>query len=225
LKLIDYIMGAQHEAFAWDNSQRGRFKKEFFPDVKFPVVPHIPWVERNIPIPPGLYNDVCKLIKTKIDAGTYEELNSSYKSKWFCMFKKDGKSFQIVHSLEPLNKVTMAHSGLLPATEELAVNFAGRACIRVLDLYVEYDERVIDESSRDLTTFQTPFGVLRLTKLPMGWTNSVPIFHDDVTYILQEEIPHVAQPYIDNVGIKRPKSRYKLPNGEFETIPENASLY
>jgi hypothetical protein len=35
----------------------------------------------------------------------------------------------------------------------------------------------------------------------MGWTNTVPIFHDDVTYILQDEIPHVTIPYIDDVGV------------------------
>jgi hypothetical protein len=32
----------------------------------------------------------------------------------------------------------------------------------------------------------------------MGWTNSVPIFHDDVTFILQAEISHVTIPYIDD---------------------------
>ena len=41
-----------------------------------------------------------------------------------------------------------------------------------------------------------------LTTLPMGWTNSVPIFHDDVTHILQPEIPHVTQPYIDDVPVR-----------------------
>ena len=40
--------------------------------------------------------------------------------------------------------------------------------------------------------FQTPYGALQLTMLPMGWTNSVPIFHDDITHILQPEIPHVT---------------------------------
>jgi hypothetical protein len=42
---------------------------------------------------------------------------------------------------------------------------------------------------------------MRLVTLPMGWTNSVPIFHDDVTYILQPEIPHTTIPYIDDVPV------------------------
>ncbi len=75
---------------------------------------HVPWVIKNISIP-----------QTKLDAGTYEPSNSSYRSRWFCVIKKDKKSLRIVHSLEPLNAVTIAHSGLPPATEELAEQFSG----------------------------------------------------------------------------------------------------
>ena len=35
----------------------------------------------------------------------------------------------------------------------------------------------------------------------MGWTNSVPIFYDDVTFILQDEISHVTKPYIKDVPV------------------------
>ena len=58
----------------------------------------------------------------------------------------------------------------------------------------------------------------------MGWTNSVPIFHNDVTYTLQPEIPHVTQPYIDNVPVKGPATRYIKEDGEPETIPENPGI-
>jgi len=89
------------------------------------------------------------MIKRKIEARVYELFNLSYRSRWFCVIKKDGKSLRIVHSLEPLNRVTIVHSGLPPATEELAMHFAGRACSGILDLYVGYDERVLAERSRD----------------------------------------------------------------------------
>jgi hypothetical protein len=48
----------------------------------------------------------------KIEAGVYELSNSSYRLRWFWVLKKDGKSLRIVHSLEPLNEVTIAHSEL-----------------------------------------------------------------------------------------------------------------
>ena len=56
------------------------------------------------------------------------------------MVKKDGTSLRIVQSLEPLNEVTIQHSGVPPFTEQLVEHFAGRACSSLLDLYVGYDE-------------------------------------------------------------------------------------
>src|SRR5271170_544295 len=206
--LLHYFMMVHNQGFAWETSERGHFREDFFPPVDIPVLPHKPWVQRNIPIPPGLYPELCRLVKDKIDAGVFEPSNSSYRSRWFCVVKKDGKSLRIVQSLEPLNAVTIAHSGVPPFTAQLAEQFAGRACNSMMDLFVGYDERALASSSRDLTTFQTPYGAMRLTTLPMGWTNSVPIFHDDVTHILQEEIPHVTQPYIDDVPVKGPATRY-----------------
>ena len=223
-KLLHEFMMVQNLAFAWEDSERGTFRHDFFPPVEFPVVEHNTWVERSIPIPRGQLEEFCKVIKNKIDAGVYEPSNTSYRSKFFGVVKKDGKSIRLVHALEPLNAVTIAHSGVPPATDELANHFAGRACGGVLDLYSGYDHRDIAENSRDFTTFQTPFGALRLVKLPQGWTNSVPIFHDDVTYILRDEIPHVTIPYIDDVPIRGPGTRYERPDGTFETIPENPGI-
>ena len=217
--LLHHFMSLNNEAFAWSDAERGNFKSEYFPPIDFPVIPHTPWVQKNIPIPPGLYHEVCKIIRKKIDSGVYEPSNSSYRSRWFCVVKKDGKSLRLVHSLEPLNAVTIQHSGVPPIPEHLAEEFGGRACGAMLDLFVGYDERYIAESSRDLTTFQTPYGAMRLTTLPMGWTNAVPIFHDDVTYILQPEIPEYTIPYIDDVPGKGPATEY-----DGERIPENPGI-
>ncbi|KAL1944872.1 hypothetical protein VTO73DRAFT_2492 [Trametes versicolor] len=222
--LMHHLIAQQDTAFAWDDSERGQLREDFFPPVTIPVVAHTPWVQKNIPIPPGLFDEVCAIIRKKEAAGVYEPSNSSYRSRWFCVVKKDGKSLRLVHSLEPLNAVTIAHSGVPPFTDQLAESFAGRSCGGILNLYVGYDERRLDSASRDLTTFSTPFGARRLTTLPMGWTNSVPIFHDDITYILQPEIPLFTRPFIDDVPIRGPATRYELSDGGFETIPENPQI-
>ena len=78
-----------------------------YPPVKIPVIPHTPWIKRNILIPPGIYDEVCTIICKKIESGIYERSNSTYHSRWFCTLKKDGKALCIVHSLEPLNRVTI----------------------------------------------------------------------------------------------------------------------
>jgi len=58
----------------------------------------------------------------------------------------------------------------------------------------------------------------------MGWSNSVPIFHEDVVHILQPEIPHVTDPYIDDVGVKGPKTIYPTVDGTPEVLPENPGI-
>jgi hypothetical protein len=101
-------------------------------------------VERNFPIPPGIYKDVCAIIQKKLVAGIYEPLNSSYRSRWFCVLKKDGKVLRPVHSLEPLNRITIS---VPPIPKHLAEQFGRCACSGMLDLYVGYDKRLIAETS------------------------------------------------------------------------------
>jgi hypothetical protein len=73
-----------------------------------------------------------------------------------------------MHSLEPLNKVTIKHTGVTLFTDQISEHFAGHSCSGMLDLYVGYDEHGISPELCDLTTFQSPFGMLQLITLPMG---------------------------------------------------------
>ena len=221
--LMHNLMMRQNSAFAWEDDEKGRFKEEFFPPIEIPVIEHKPWVLKNIPIPPGLQGEVCRILREKIKSGTIQPSNAPYRTRWFTVLKKNG-SLRVVHSLEPLNAVTIAHSGVPPVTDELAIHFSGRSCGGMFDLYVGYDERLLAESSRDLTTFQTPFGAMRLVTLPMGWTNSVPIFHDDVNFILQDEVPEYTMPYIDDVPVRGPATRYQKSDGSYETISDNPGI-
>ncbi len=94
----------------------------------------------------------------------------------------------------------------------------------MLDLFVGYDHRTLDVSSRDLTTIQSPISGVRLTCLPQAWTNAGAIFHEDVTFILEPEIPHVAWPYMDDFSIREPAMRYETNQGGFDTILENSGI-
>ena len=72
----------------------------------------------------------------------------------------------------------------------------------LIDLFSGYLQEPLDVSSRDLTTIRTPIGLLRLTRLPMGGTNSVAVFQRRVAFILHEEIPDICLPFIDDIGGK-----------------------
>jgi hypothetical protein len=86
--LMHNFMQLQDKGFVWNNSERSSFHIDFFAPIEFPLVPHMPWVIKNIPIPPGIYNEVCAIIKKKINAGIFEPSNSSYRTKWFVSPRK-----------------------------------------------------------------------------------------------------------------------------------------
>jgi hypothetical protein len=224
VKLVEWIICAHHSAFAWTDDERGTFNPEYFAPIEIPHIAHIPWVLKQGPIPRGILDEVTKIIENKWRSGVYEPSSSSYNSRWFCVFKKDGKSLRLVHSLEPLNAVTIKNAATPPYTDVVAEDFAGHSVYTTLDLYVSFDQRQLHPRSRDMTTFNTPLGAFRLTVLPMGWTNSPAVLQGDITHILRPEIPHLTQPFADDVPIKGPRSRYELPDGTYETIPANPGI-
>ena len=152
----------------------------------------------------------------------YEPSDASYRSQWFCVKKKNG-SLRIVHDLQPLNAVTICNAAVPPFVDQFIEGMAARACYSMIDLFVGYDHRTLDISSRDLTSFQTPLGAYRCTVLPQGATNAVAVFHGDVTFILTPEIPNIAKPFLDDIAVKGPATRYETKEG-YEAIPENTGI-
>jgi len=61
------------------------------------------------------------------------------------------------------------------------------------------------EICRDLTAFQTPLGLLRMTTLPQGYKNGVQVFERVMKKILKDQISAKrGKPFIDEVGVKPP---------------------
>ncbi|KAL5478644.1 hypothetical protein ACEPAI_1921 [Sanghuangporus weigelae] len=58
----------------------------------------------------------------------------------------------------------------------------------------------------------------------MGYTNSLQIMHNDVAFILQDEILHCTNPYADDSPGLGPRMRYELSDGSYETLPENPGI-
>jgi transposase InsO family protein len=222
VKLIAQVLTNNERALAWTQAEMGHFREDWYPPIKIATTNHPVFAKRAIPIPPAILPEIIKIILEKVKSGEYEESNSSYRSPIFVVLKPNGK-FRIVHDLQELNGVTIRDAGLPPAVEQFVEYFAGRSILSLFDILVAYGQRALHSSSRDLTTFQTPIGTFRLTALPMGWTNAVPIFQQDVAYLLKDEMA-VARNFVDDVPVRGPPTRYELPGGSFETIPENPGI-
>jgi hypothetical protein len=47
-KLVHEVILNHEMVFAWDETERGHFREDYFKPVKIPVLVHTPWQERNI---------------------------------------------------------------------------------------------------------------------------------------------------------------------------------
>jgi len=222
-KLFAHVMKLNEAALAFDELEHSNFCSYYFSPYIIPILPHEPWEYCNIPIPPGIHERVIQLLRDKIAARLYEPAQSSYYSKWFCVMKKNGK-IRIVHDLQPLNKVTIRDAGVPPILDDFVKPFAGQQCYTVFDLFSGFDAHQLHPDSRDLTSFMTPLGLLRHTAMPQGYTNSPSEFQNCTSFILQDEIPHVANVFIDDLTIKGPETRYNDANGNAETLPANPGI-
>ncbi|KAJ8580939.1 hypothetical protein M405DRAFT_887581, partial [Rhizopogon salebrosus TDB-379] len=51
-KLAAHVLLINEMALAWDETEKGRFRDDYFPPVIIPTIEHTPWVHRQPPIPP-----------------------------------------------------------------------------------------------------------------------------------------------------------------------------
>jgi hypothetical protein len=77
-KLVYHLVREQEECLLWIEEEKGEFRQDSFPPICIPIVLHMPWVYKNIPIPPGLHNELVKIICDKILSGMYEPSNAAY---------------------------------------------------------------------------------------------------------------------------------------------------
>jgi len=106
LELLIQVVFMNEKVFAFKDDERGTFSSEYYPDYVMRTVPHEPWQAKLMKLPHTKVNHVMELLEEQKRAGKYELSSSSYRSAIFAVEKKNG-DLQLVHDLQPLNKVTI----------------------------------------------------------------------------------------------------------------------
>jgi hypothetical protein len=147
------------------------------------------------------------MLKERIRRGTLERCEGPYRNPIFLVGKKDKGDFRLINAAMHINKVTRRDSNLPPEVDEFSERFAGMRVVTLADWFSGYDQVELAETSRDLTGFMTPLGLLRMTTLPQGATNSVGQFVRIANKIL-ERVSDVASAFVDDIGVEGPKTDY-----------------
>ena len=206
-ELLFHVLQNREMALAWGFEDIRRIRKEVAPPQVIHTVEHEPWQAPNMPIPKPLQEIALELVREKLRAGIFEHGDGPYRNPWFLVKKKNGK-YRMVTAAMILNGVTIKDANLPPSADSFSEEFAGMAVGSLIDFFSGYDQIELAEGSRDMTAIMTALGLLRQTTVLQGATNSVGQFVRVIVRILQELIPHIAIPFMDDIAVRGPRSRY-----------------
>ena len=119
-------------------------------------------------------------------AGTFIVPKKDGRVRWITDFRGLNKSLQRkVYPLRKISEIFQRHSRYKFFTK--------------LDISIQYYTFLLDEASRNLCTFATPFGLYRYCRLPMGVSESPDIATENIHLVLDgiEDIKF----YMDDIGV------------------------
>jgi len=213
-------------AIAFDDSEIGLLRPEIAPPIVIHTVPHEPWQQQNIRLPYAVKEAATRIVKERLALGWLEYSQGPYRSRYFLVEKKDG-TWRFINDVQPLNAVTIRDSGLPPSVDEFSEDFAGYPITSAVDHYSGYNQILLHVLSRDLTAIMTPAGHVRSTRLLQGWTGSVAEYQRIMVKVHYRQIPHEVRPFLDDCGVKGPKSRYndeEISPGVRRFVHEHAQI-
>jgi hypothetical protein len=143
------------------------------------------------------------LIKKFKDRHWIEETNSEWGSQAFLVGKPTvADAWRMVVDYRYVNTVTKDFPYPLPLIEDLICKESHNRLWSIFDLETGFHQMHLDEASRPVTAFVTPWGNYQWTVLPMGIKQAPALFQRLVNWSLKEVTK--ARAYVDDILVGTP---------------------
>ncbi len=175
----------------------GRYNGEAVPiavqkDVK--PVSHKPYR-----VPEALKDKVKQAVEQLVEDGWVEESDSPWGAPIVPVTKPDG-SVRVCIDYRGLNAVTDQLQYPIPHIDDLLGKVGRAKVLSKLDLCKGYYQIPLQDASKDITSFVTPWGTYKFNVLPFGLKNAPAIFQKIMSKVLRECVDF-AVVYIDDILI------------------------
>ena len=126
---------------------------------------------RPYPVPYALYPDMEKEIKAMLEMGIIEPSDSPYCSPIVIVKKSDGTA-RYCQDMRQINKITRFDCESIPDIEAIYAKCAKDKYFSKLDFCKGYWQIPLEEKSKEITAFSTPFGHYQYRMMSFGLVNS-----------------------------------------------------
>jgi hypothetical protein len=106
-------------------------------------------------------------------------------SRLVCVPKDDGNT-RLTMDLRDVNKFAIRERTPIPTLAETLDDLDGATVFSKLDLNQSFFQFELDQQSRSLTTFSTHLGLMRLTRLPQGFSGASEILQSRMRQIFHD---------------------------------------
>ena len=113
--------------------------------------------------------------------------------------KSDG-SIRLCVDYREINKVTPLDRHIIPTLPQILDNIGHAAVLSKIDLTSGFHQIVVQQESRDFTTFLSPKGKYRFVRMPFGLKNAPSHFQRVMEKVLQP-VADCASVYIDDIVV------------------------
>ena len=134
-----------------------------------------------------LQDRVTQALEELEATGMIDEMNecSRWQSAMILTMKRGGKSLRVCLDLRTLNRAVLRETHSLATMGQMVARSKDSGMFSLLNVEQTFHQRRIQESSRQITTFSTHYGLYRYRRLVFGLSSSAAVLQRTMDVMLE----------------------------------------